>query len=433
MVKLRDYQSGLVDKGISILKEHNIVYLALEMRLGKTFISLFIANHFNPKKVIFVTKKKAIKNIQGDFNETNFSWNLICTNYESLHKIIDADDAEIIIFDEAHRLGGFPMAGKATKQARELAKNKKVIFLSGTPTPETEAQIFYQFWVSSYSPFWQFSFFKWADEYIDVYEEVIKLKDKKTGELKDRVIKKYDKAYKDKIFEVVEKYFVRFSQKDAGFQQKIEERFLFVEMNDLQKQICQSLKSINEYKSPNNWIVKADSGASMQSKFHQIHSGSVILWNEDENAPKKSVIINKAKALLIKEYFKGKKIAIFYKFQAELNIIKSVFDNITYDQFEFNQSTDKVFVGQITSCREGINLATAEHLVFYNISFSALDYWQTINRFQSANRTAECIIYWIFSKDGIEEKIYDAVKKKKDYTLQYFKKDFLVKKQLTIF
>jgi superfamily II DNA or RNA helicase len=79
-MELRNYQLELVDKGILILKQHNIVYFALEMRLGKTFISLFIANHFSPKKVIFVTKKKAIKNIQGDFNETNFSWNLICTN-----------------------------------------------------------------------------------------------------------------------------------------------------------------------------------------------------------------------------------------------------------------------------------------------------------------------------------------------------------------
>jgi hypothetical protein len=34
-------------------------------------------------------------------------------------------------------------------------------------------------------------------------------------------------------------------------------------------------------------------------------------------------------------------------------------------------------------------------------------------------------IYWIFSKGGIEDKIYQAVQEKKDYTLSYFKKDFL--------
>ena len=32
-------------------------------------------------------------------------------------------------------------------------------------------------------------------------------------------------------------------------------------------------------------------------------------------------------------------------------------------------------------------------------------------------------VYWIFSKGGIEDKIYKAVTKKKSYTLTHFKKD----------
>jgi len=32
-------------------------------------------------------------------------------------------------------------------------------------------------------------------------------------------------------------------------------------------------------------------------------------------------------------------------------------------------------------------------------------------------------IHWIFSMDGIEDNIYKAVTKKKDYTLSHFKKD----------
>ena len=34
-------------------------------------------------------------------------------------------------------------------------------------------------------------------------------------------------------------------------------------------------------------------------------------------------------------------------------------------------------------------------------------------------------IYWIFTKGGIEDNIYKAVVKKKDYTLNHFKKDLL--------
>jgi hypothetical protein len=44
---------------------------------------------------------------------------------------------------------------------------------------------------------------------------------------------------------------------------------------------------------------------------------------------------------------------------------------------------------------------------------------------QDMIRTKEAKVYWLFSENGIEEKIYRMVTKKKDYTLRYFKKDFL--------
>jgi hypothetical protein len=77
------------------------------------------------------------------------------------------------------------------------------------------------------------------------------------------------------------------------------------------------------------------------------------------------------------------------------------------------------------SGREGINLSTANALVFYNIDFSATSYWQSRARIQTKDRTETAQIYWIFSYNGIEDKIYKAVMDKKDYTLNHFKKDYL--------
>jgi hypothetical protein len=37
----------------------------------------------------------------------------------------------------------------------------------------------------------------------------------------------------------------------------------------------------------------------------------------------------------------------------------------------------------------------------------------------------ESDVYWVFAKDGIENEIYKAVCKKKDYTVRHFKKDLL--------
>ena len=65
----------------------------------------------------------------------------------------------------------------------------------------------------------------------------------------------------------------------------------------------------------------------------------------------------------------------------------------------------------------------AKYLVYYNIDFSATSYWQSRDRMTTKDRTHNKI-YWIFSKNGIEKKIYKAVNNKKDYTLKHFKRDY---------
>ena len=79
---------------------------------------------------------------------------------------------------------------------------------------------------------------------------------------------------------------------------------------------------------------------------------------------------------------------------------------------------------QIVSGREGISLRKAEALIYYNIDFSATSYWQSRDRMTTKDRLYNKI-YWIFSYNGIEDEIYRAVVKKKDYTLNHFKRDLL--------
>jgi hypothetical protein len=166
----------------------------------------------------------------------------------------------------------------------------------------------------------------------------------------------------------------------------------------------------------------ADTEVKLMQKLHQIYSGTVIA---ESGA---SIIFDTYKADFIKAYFSGKKIAIFYKFKAEFTALLKVFgEQITLSPEEFNLSKDKVFCSQIQSGREGINLSTADVLVMYNIDFSSVSYQQAKARIQSKDREKECLLYWIFSEGGIEEKIYERVIAKQDYTLRWFKKDFGIK------
>jgi transcriptional regulator NrdR family protein len=67
----------------------------------------------------------------------------------------------------------------------------------------------------------------------------------------------------------------------------------------------------------------------------------------------------------------------------------------------------------------------ADHLVFLNIDFSAVSYFQAKDRMTTMERK-ENTIFWIFAKNGIESKIYKTVQLKKDFTLNCFKREFKI-------
>ena len=68
MIKFRDYQTDIIEKASKIISRHRFVYLAMEVRTGKTLTSLGIAERIGMTKVLFITKKKAISSIEHDLS-----------------------------------------------------------------------------------------------------------------------------------------------------------------------------------------------------------------------------------------------------------------------------------------------------------------------------------------------------------------------------
>lgn len=411
MIQLRKYQEKNVYEGLKILQQHKILYLAMQTRTGKTLTSLSIANKYEANNVLFVTKKKVINSVQQDYDKLNPNYEITIINYESLHKINGKFD--LIIIDESHSLGAFPKPSKRTHRLKKICGNLPIIYLSATPTPESYSQIFHQFWVSNNSPFANYgnnktAFYKWAKDFVEVKKKY----------LYNYQINDYSDADSQKIKKITDKYFITLSQEEAGFAQKIEEKIHFVKINSNIYKLLDILIKNRYYKSKDSWEIVLDTPASIKNKHHQICSGTVL-----DNKGNYHILDN-SKANYIKDNFNGK-ICIFYKFRGEAEILKNIFSNYTEIPEEFEQFNDKIFIGQFQSAREGINLKSAEHLIFYNIDFSFLSYEQTKNRFQDLYRNKKAYIHWIFSKNGIEEKIYKVLQKKKDYTLYYYKKDYL--------
>jgi hypothetical protein len=411
-VKWRDYQSEIIDKSLKILNRSNFVYLAMEVRTGKTLTSLGIAEKLGVENVLFLTKKKAIQSISDDYDKLcPVGFSLFTINYESMHKAPNLK-WDVIVCDEAHSLGAFAKPNKRSKAVRDLIQKTKakVILLSGTPTPESYSQMYHQVYGIPGNPFSQFkNFYRFCDRYVEIKERRIN----------GLFIKDYSRGLPS-ILDAMKPYTISLTQKSAGFVTETTEEVLQVSMEPNTYALANKLKKDLVVEGTDE-VVLADTPVKLMMKLHQIYSGSVKF--ESGN----SQVLDYTKAKFIKEHFKDKKIGIFYKFKEELNALKKIFgDSLVTELGPFEQ-TDKNIALQIVSGREGISLRHADCLVYYNIDFSATSYWQSKDRMTTKDRLKNKV-YWVFSRGGIESDIYKAVTKKKDYTLRHFKRDLKCEK-----
>lgn len=152
-IELRPYQKQIVKQGLEVLEKHRFLYLAMEVRTGKTLTSLAIAEQMGSQSVLFVTKKKAISSIESDYEKLSGSYELTIINYESLHHIDDSFD--LIIIDEAHCcfLGETLVDGKKIKDTglgdylnsfnfeKNIYEKRKVVNIYKNPLTENLVKI----------------------------------------------------------------------------------------------------------------------------------------------------------------------------------------------------------------------------------------------------------------------------------------------------
>lgn len=406
-MQLREYQAEIVEKALRILQLLKIVYLSMEVRTGKTLTALSTAERYGARKVLLVTKKKAMDSIRKDYEEAKPEFALTIVNFEGLHKVTGRFD--LVIIDEAHSLGAFPKPSGRTKKVKELIGLLPIILMSGTPNPESFSQLYHQFWVSVYSPFKNPNFYSFAKEFVDVKERIYN----------GRPIRDYSRANEAKIRQFTDPYFISCSQKEAGFQSEIVEQICHVPMQDYTYKLVERLIRDRYYKLKSGGEIVCDTAVKLKAKIHQLFSGTIKCEDGSRH------VLDFSKVTYIRDHYEGKKLAIFYKFIAEGEALKMFFRDWTDSPEEFNNSLFKTFICQIQSGSMGTNLSSADVVIFYNIDFSSLMYWQARARMMTKDRLAECPVHWIFSEGGIEDKIYKRVIKKKEYTNAYFKKDYL--------
>lgn len=404
MIQLRDYQIRISDQAVQLLHKYGLCYLSMECRTGKSITALSAADKFGARSVLFITKLKAVPSIKSDYEGLRPNAHVEVINYESCHKCSGKYD--LIILDEAHSLGAYPKPSQRTKVVKNLCGDLPVIFLSGTPSPESYSQLFHQFWVSGNSP-WKkhINFYKWARAgYVNVQEKWIN----------GYRINDYSYSVKSMIDRDIKHLFISYSQEDAGFESSIIEQSLTVEMKAHTRVFIEKMER-DKVIYINDEAVLGDSPAKLLSKLHQLSSGTVITENGLH------FTLDKSKAEFIRDNFIGQKTAIFYVFQSELDLLKEVFPNWTDNPEEFQNKDDKTFICQVRRAREGVRLDSADALIFFNLEYSYLSYEQGRNRLISKERTEPAKVYFLVSDCGVEKGVLEAVHGKQDFTYSYYR------------
>jgi hypothetical protein len=406
-MELRKYQKEAADKLYNLLWRKQFAYLSGEVRTGKTACALSLLPRLGIQRCLLVTKKKAIPSIEKDAKALGLQDKVLIINYERLPKF-KYTFWQLLIVDEAHSIGAYPKPSGRWKNLRQMSY-EKVLLMSGTPSPESFSQLFFQF--TLHRPVWaQYkNFYEWAKKY--VYPNVKYIG---TGV----TVNDYSQADKELILKDIEPYMVKMTQEDAGFETKIDEAVRYVEMNETTYRLAQEIidDGIANLKDQ-TWIL-ADTGAKRLSKLKQLYCGTVI---PEESS--KGIIFDRSKAEYIKQRYGNHKLAIMYCYEAERKMLYEAFPNATDSPEEFNANKDAVFIGQVRASREGVNLSSATYLVFLGVDFAALSYLQARDRASFLGRDANNPprIRYIFAANGIESRVYRTVRKKENFTISHYK------------
>jgi hypothetical protein len=178
----------------------------------------------------------------------------------------------------------------------------------------------------------------------------------------------------------------------------------------------------------------ADTPSKLLSKLHQL-SGSTVIT--EQGTTKVLSKLSKCEAIAYDADKRGlKKFVVFYNYVEECKLLHLYLSErfkgytLTTCESEFKDADKAIFIGQVTSKREGIDLSSADVLYFYSMNHSATTYLQARSRVLNMNkkRASECVFVLsdLVVRRGrksiaIDRDIYDCVVlKNKNFSSSYY-------------
>lgn len=311
-----------------------------------------------------------------------------------LHKI----NFNLVVFDEIHRLQDSQT--NVSKFCKKI-KSKKKVGLTGTPG---EPKKFHGQFLSLDQNIFGTSKTRFLDKYfnLDYFGNPKSVKDPKLAE-----------------------HFAIISH--------IEDNPDMIEIPDAQHIVVDvELKAKQQYKRlENQFLLEVESGLVTPAnamvktlKLRQICSGFVMddkrVINEIDNY-KEEVVTDMLKDM------EGINVVVFYNFKHEAEKLQNIaaklkrpFGNISGSRRDMhcidNPQKGTLLAIQIRAGGTGIDglQKTFDYCFFYSLTWSEIDHTQAIHRLDRAGRDKTAFFYYLITKGTVEEKVYKALKNKKN-------------------
>lgn len=415
-MKLYQHQTEVLD----LTKNFNKVAYYLDMGLGKTYVGSEKMRELHEKVNLVVCQKSKVQDwidhLVYNLYERDFTMIYDCTkwkkdDWESLAKNPNEPCVMVINYDLLFRrpqlstLSNFTLmldesslitnpTSKRTKFILNKLKPNNVILLSGTPTSGKYELLWSQMRLLG----WGISKDLYFKQYVDV--------DTSNG---------YPivKGYKN-----VERLKSKMRAYGCVFM-KTEEVLNLPEQRFIEHKIKPS-KAYSEFRK-NSYVEIDDKEFIGDTTLTKLLYSRMLCgaYNDDKLEALKDIIESTNNRLII-----------FYNFNVELDRIRgvipsdrpiSVINGTDKDLTAYNEFDNSITLVQYQSGSMGLNLQKSNVVIYFSPTLSSEQFEQSKKRIHRIGQKQNCLYYKLVS--GIEQRIYEVLNMRKDYTDKLFEED----------
>lgn len=373
------------------------------------------------EKIMLGTKSQRLKQLKELESFPCEALKIAVINYESVwrddifDKLVEFN-ADMIICDESQRIKTHDaQQSKAMHKLGDLARYK--LILSGTPVQNNAVDLYSQYRFLDPTVFGN-NFYKFRNRFCVMggfnRRQIVNYKDldlliKKEHSIAYRVTKKEALDLPEQTFET-----------------------RYITLTPSEKKLYNTLKKESATELANGDTISASTVLTKLLRLQQFTGGFVIADGEEKP---QQIGYGKINALedIVDDYVidSGKKLVIFARFRAELDLIQKLLDKkklkygVIYGDiklsdrgeivrdFQENEET-KVFLAQIDTAGLGITLTAADTCVYYSVNFNYAAYSQSLARIHRIGQRNTCTYIHLTTKGTVDELIMKALHKKED-------------------